>query len=70
MNTLDGSFVFSSDFIFLLSVLLTMIGICFMSIAKAISKRNERRYRQEQRELLKWQMELEKMSSELHYKKR
>lgn len=63
-------FIFSYDFIMVLSVLLCLLGICFISVSKAIYKRQEKRYRDEQRELLKWQMELEKRASELQDKKR
>lgn len=65
-----NDFVFSYDFIMALSILLCLLGICFVSVSKAIYKRHEKRYRDEQRELLKWQMELEKRASELQDKKR
>lgn len=63
-------FIFSYDFIMVLSVLLCLLGICFISVSKALYRRQEKRYRDEQRELIKWQMELEKRASELQDKKR
>jgi cbb3-type cytochrome oxidase subunit 3 len=63
-------FIFSYDFIMVLSVLLCLLGICFISVSKALYRRQEKRYRDEQRDLLKWQMELEKRASELQDKKR
>lgn len=63
-------FIFSYDFIMVLSILLCLLGICFISVSKALYKRQEKRYRDEQRDLLKWQMELEKRASELQDKKR
>lgn len=63
-------FIFSYDFIMVLSILLCLLGICFISVSKALYRRQEKRYRDEQRDLLKWQMELEKRASELQDKKR
>ena len=63
-------FIFSYDFIMVLSILLCLIVICFISVSKALYRRQEKRYRDEQRDLLKWQMELEKRASELQDKKR
>lgn len=65
-----NNFIFSYDFIIVLSLLLCLLGICFISVSKALYRRQEKRYRDEQRELLKWQMELEKRASELQTKKR
>lgn len=65
-----NDFIFSYDFIAVLSVMLCLLGICFISTSKALYKRQEKRYRDEQRELLKWQMELEKRASELQNTKR
>ena len=65
-----NDFIFSYDFVLVLSVLLCLLGVCFISVSKALYKRQEKRYRDEQRELLKWQMELEKHASELQDKKR
>lgn len=42
----------------------------FYGAARGQARRNARKYRDQQRELLKWQMELEKKSSELRSKKR
>lgn len=42
----------------------------FYGAARGQARRNAREYRDQQRELLKWQMELEKKSSELRSKKR
>ena len=53
-----------------LSILLCLLGVCFISVSKALYKKQEKRYRDEQRELIKWQMELEKRASELQDKKR
>ena len=63
-------FIFSYDFIMVLSILLCLLGICFISVSKALYRRQEKRYRDEQRDLLKWQMELEKRASELQDEKR
>ena len=65
-----NDFIFSYDFIMALSVLLCLLGICFISVSKALYKKQEKRYRDEQRELIKWQMELEKRASELQNTKR
>lgn len=65
-----NDFIFSYDFIMALSILLCLLDICFISVSKALYRRYEKRYRDEQRELLKWQMELEKRASELQDKKR
>lgn len=46
-----------------------VLSLAMMYQARATFKRNERRYRDEQRELLKWQMDLEKRASELQSKK-
>lgn len=65
-----NDYIFSYDFIMSLSILLCLLGACFISVSKALYKRQEKRYRDEQRDLLKWQMELEKRASELQDKKR
>ena len=65
-----NEFIFSYDFIMALSILLCLLGVGFISVSKALYKKQEKRYRDEQRELLKWQMELEKRSSELQNTKR
>lgn len=65
-----NDFILSYDFIVALSILLCLLGLCFISVSKALYKRQEKRYRDEQRELLKWQIELEKRASELQDKKR
>ena len=59
-----NDFIFSYDFVMALSVLLCLLGVCFISVSKALYKKQEKRYRDEQRELLKWQQELEKKSSD------
>lgn len=64
------NFIFSYNFIIALSIFLCLLGICFISVSKALYKRQEKRYRDEQRDLLKWQVELEKRASELQEKKR
>ena len=65
-----NDFIFSYDFIMLLSILLCLLGVSFISVSKALYKKQEKRYRDEQRELIKWQMELEKRASELQNAKR
>ena len=65
-----NDFIYSYDFIMALSILLCLLGICLISVSKALYKKQEKRYRDEQRELIKWQMELEKRASELQDKKR
>ena len=65
-----NDFIFSYDFIMALSILLCLLDVCFISVSKALYKKQEKRYRDEQRELIKWQMELEKRASELQNAKR
>lgn len=45
-----------------LAVVCVIISIAILSASKAQIRRNEKKYRQEQKELLKWQIELEKKS--------
>jgi hypothetical protein len=51
-----------------LYVLLLIACGGFYGAARGQAKRNARRYRDEQRELLKWQRELEQKSSDLKRK--
>ena len=57
--------VYNADNMQVLYVLLLIACGGFYGIARGQAKRNERRYRDEQRELLKWQRELEQKSSDL-----
>lgn len=51
-----------------LSVICVIISIAILSASKAQFRRNEKRYRQEQKEMLKWQIELEKKASDIKHK--
>ena len=56
--------VYNTDTMQTLYVLLLIACGGFYGAARGQAKRNARRYRDEQRELLKWQQELEKKSSD------
>ena len=60
--------VYNTDTMQLLYVLLLIVCGGFYGAARGQARRNARRYRDEQRELLKWQRELEKKSSDLRRK--
>ena len=51
-----------------LSVICVIISIAILSASKAQYRRIEKRYRQEQKEMLKWQIELEKKASNIKHK--
>ena len=57
--------VYNADYMQVLYVLLLIACGGFYGGARGQAKRNARRYRDEQRELLKWQRELEQKSSDL-----
>lgn len=51
-----------------LCVICVIFSIAMVSASKAQFKRNEKRYRQEQKEMLKWQIEVEKKASDIKHK--
>lgn len=51
-----------------LSVICVIISIAILSASRAQYRRNEKHYRQEQKEMLKWQIELEKKASDIKRK--
>lgn len=60
--------VYNTDTMQVLYALLLIACGGFYGAARGQAKRNARRYRDEQRELLKWQQELEQKSSDLKRK--
>ena len=57
--------VYNADNMQLLYILLLIACGGFYGIARGQAKRNVKQYHDQQRELLKWQQELEKKSSDL-----
>ena len=57
--------IYNSDTMQTLYVLLLIACGGFYGIARGQAKRNDKQYRDQQRELLKWQQELEKKGSDL-----
>ena len=57
--------VYNADNMQLLYILLLIACGGFYGTARGQARRNAKQYRDEQRELLKWQQELEKKSSDL-----
>lgn len=51
-----------------LCVICVIFSLACMAASKAQFRRNEKRYRQEQKEMLKWQIELEKKASNCKHK--
>lgn len=60
--------VYNTDTMHTLYVMLLIACGGFYGAARGQAKRNARRYRDQQRELLKWQRELEQKSSDLKRK--
>lgn len=57
--------IYNADYMQLLYVLLLIACGGFYGAARGQARRNAKQYRDEQRELLKWQRELEQKSSDL-----
>ena len=55
--------LYDDKYMLVLCVICVIFSITMFSYSRAQFKRNERRYRQEQKEMLKWQIELEKKAS-------
>lgn len=60
--------IYDDKYMLVLCVICVIFSIAMVSASKAQFKRNEKRYRQEQREMLKWQIELEKKASDIKSK--
>ena len=57
--------IYNADYMQLLYVLLLIACGGFYGAARGQARRNAKQYRDQQRELLKWQQELEKKGSDL-----
>lgn len=57
--------IYNADYMQLLCVLLLIACGGFYGAARGQARRNAKQYRDQQRELLKWQRELEQKSSDL-----
>ena len=60
--------LYDDKYMLVLCVLCVIFSIAMVSASKAQFKRNEKRYRQEQKEMLKWQIEVEKKASDIKHK--
>lgn len=60
--------IYNADYMQVLYVLLLIACGGFYGAARGQARRNAKQYRDEQRELLKWQRELEQKSSDLKRK--
>lgn len=56
--------IYDDKYMLVLCVLCVIFSIAMLSASRAQFRRNEKRYRQEQREMLKWQIEVEKKASD------
>ena len=56
--------LYDDKYMLVLCVICVIFSIAMVSASRAQFKRNEKRYRQEQKEMLKWQIELEKKASD------
>lgn len=60
--------LYDDKYMLVLCVICVIFSIACMSASRAQFRRNEKRYRQEQKEMLKWQIELEKKASNCKHK--
>ena len=60
--------IYDANNMLVLCVICVIYSIACMSASKAQFRRNEKRYQQEQKEMLKWQIEVEKKASDIKRK--
>ena len=60
--------IYDDKYMLALCVLCVIFSIAMVSASRAQFRRNEKRYRQEQKEMLKWQIEIEKKASDIKHK--
>ena len=56
--------IYDANNMLVFSVICVIFSIACMSASKAQFKRNEKHYQQEQKEMLKWQIAIEKKASD------
>lgn len=60
--------IYDDKYMLVLCVICVIFSIAILSASRAQFRRNEKRYRQEQKEMLKWQIEVEKKASDIKHK--